>query len=205
METRSTSFRRLSVPFEASLMLSIHSHTQLHFYKTHTCLSLFFLSKNGSMHNGTPCLRLTSSNLVYTNLQLQRWHNNGTWDTQPRLFPWQPSQRITILQHTTPPTTLAALHKRSSFSLSSSAVWRLWVPHQAFWRDLATCPDQVAFLLLWSGRKMNRYQRLFITRGNTNLKCHICIGNICGGEVLLLMLLLYSLVRKYICKVNKPN
>lgn len=32
----------------------------------------------------------------------------GTWETQLTLLPWQPSQRITVLQHIRPPTTLAA-------------------------------------------------------------------------------------------------
>lgn len=121
-------------------------------------------------------------------------HNNGTWDAMPTLLPWQPSQRITILQHATTPTTLAAVDKCISSSPSSS---RLCLAAGGFFSD------KVASLPLRSGRNMNQYHGLFAAPANIKWKCHICIGSICGGETLLLMLLLYSLVRKYISKVNK--
>lgn len=40
--------------------------------------------------------------------------------TQLTLLPWQPSQRITVLQHITPPTTLAASEMCFGFALYSS-------------------------------------------------------------------------------------
>lgn len=99
------------------LSRSVYRITQL-FSTKHTpaCFIRFYLfiyfSENGGVYKkGTPSLHLTSCNLVHTNLQLEMTHNNGTWDTMPTLLPWQPSQRITILQHTTPPTTLAAVDK----------------------------------------------------------------------------------------------
>lgn len=101
------------------LSRSVYRITQLLFNKTHTCLFSSFYSfisvkMVACIKSPPPSLRLTSCNLVHTNLQLEMTHNNGTWDTMPTLLPWQPSQRITILQHTTPPTTLAAVDKCSS-------------------------------------------------------------------------------------------
>lgn len=46
----------------------------------------------------------------------------GTWETQLTLLPWQPSQRITVLQHTTSPTTLTASAKWCSFRLCAVMV-----------------------------------------------------------------------------------
>lgn len=110
------------------LSRSVCRITQSLFYKTHTCLFYsFYLFISVKMvacikPATPPSLHLTSCNLVHTNLQPEMTHNNGTWDTMPTLLPWQPSQRITILQHTTPPTTLAAVDKCSSSS-PSAPLW----------------------------------------------------------------------------------
>lgn len=55
----------------------------------------------------------------------------GTWETQLTLLPWQPSQRITVLQHITPPTTLAASEICCS-SLLCMAVVRCFGSHSGF-------------------------------------------------------------------------
>lgn len=75
MGTRWTSFKRLSGPFVTSPMPGLRNDTQLKFYKTHTCSShSIFSVEMVPCIRAPPSLRLSSSNLVHTNLQLRRWH-----------------------------------------------------------------------------------------------------------------------------------
>lgn len=149
----STSFKRLLGRFETPLTITLsrimHNYTSSlrRLKKTQQLLVLLsWVNLNGGMQGRAA----PPPSLVRANVQLQGWHAVLEHEkTQQTLLPWQPSQRITVLQHITPPTTLAASGKMMllfGLCCSGELLWSSWsgflTPHSG---DLTTSCERVAF------------------------------------------------------------
>lgn len=99
MEMCSTSFRRLLGLMPVSLSIPLHPESctiifSLHRLKTAACfiLDLKWCHTWTDSPSPSPPQRAATGTTHYTR----------TRETQLKLLPWQPSQRITVLQYTTP-------------------------------------------------------------------------------------------------------
>lgn len=111
--------------------------------------------------------------LVHQPAATRMKHCTRTWETQLTLLPWQPSQRITVLQHIIPPTTLA-VSKICCSSLLCMAAMR------CFGCFVITCYSDLTDSTRIKRQPLMNHPIISIIQAEINCKCHICIGNVIG-------------------------